>query len=785
MEKTEDWKKTISSEWKSRRETEKLTGPAPPLFPLAANPFGEEEVLAMTEVLLSGRLTMGENVEFAEKEFAAAVGAPYAVMVNSGSSANLIMINALLVSAGAPPRCVPGDEVFVPAVCWSTSVAPLLQLGLVPVFVDADPLTMNISLVALEEAITKHPQARALMAVHVLGNSADMNSIMALVRKHNLVLLEDTCESLGSYATLFPGDKPRMLGTFGTFGAFSFFFSHHITSGEGGMVVCQTLEDYNCLRRLRAHGWTRHLVDREKVEAQHPHIDPRFLFVSVGYNVRPLEVQGAMLRVQTRKLEAFNACRRDNVARIEAALARDARFGEHMALMRAAPGTDPAWFGLGLVLHRPYAHQLRDYLVHLSRAGVENRPIISGNFVRQPMVAEALPHLRVTDFPGAEVLHTRGFFIGVHQLPVSDSSIDALVNAMLSFKFKPRRVVLVLGSGGMLGHHVTTEVSRHLVSKREGDVNITLGHCCSPTGGYLDSSHAENDEISTEWVFASRKDGDLSDLRSVEDLFRRCQPTHVLHLAAKLKSLKEMTQRPVDFWMGNVDINNNVLHTAHKFRTWCGPIRVVSVLSTVMFPRDAVFPINAEQSESGSLHPAGEAYALSKRALAALSRFYRTQHGEDFVTVLPGNFFGEHGDFEAGTAPLVNALIAKAVGASNSSSVLSVMGSGEPLRQIMYAGDLARILLWALEYYRPSADIPTPLIVAGPEHSIRDIAKMVSSAVGFNGDIFFDKDIADGPLRRTADTSQFEKLCPDFTYSHLDASIRSTASWYRSHQDKK
>ena len=441
-----DWRLALSAEWASRRAAESAAssasaaaagGPPSPLFPLAANPFGEEEILAMAEVLLSGRLTLGENVERAEREFAAAVGAPFAVMVNSGSSANLLMVNALLspeAPAGFAP-CVPGDEVFVPAVCWSTSVAPLLQLGLVPVFVDADPVTLNISLPALEAALAAHPRARALMAVHVLGNSAEMGPLLALVRSRGLILLEDTCESLGSRSAV-GGAAPRMLGTFGAFGAFSFYFSHHITCGEGGMVVCQSEDDYNRLRRLRAHGWTRHLTNRAEVEARHADIDPRFCFVSVGYNVRPMEVQGAMLRVQLRKLEPFNACRRDNYARIEAALTRDARFAERMALMRAAPGTDPAWFGLAFLLNSRYTHQLREYLDYLGAAGVENRPIISGNFVRQPMIAAALPHLRAADFPGAEAVHSRGFFIGVHQLPLLDADVDALVRVMLAFEFK-------------------------------------------------------------------------------------------------------------------------------------------------------------------------------------------------------------------------------------------------------------------------------------------------------------------------------------------------------------
>ena len=799
------WQRAVASEWASRRAAEAAAEAARgdrALFPLAANPFGEEEILAMTEVLLSGRLTLGDNVERAEREFAAAVGAPYAVMVNSGSSANLLMVSALFDSERpAASRLAAGDEVFVPAVCWSTSVAPLLQLGLVPVFVDADPTTFNMCLASLSAACSAHPRARALMAVHVLGGSSEMGPLLALARARGLILLEDTCESLGSRARL-PGDAGAgaMLGTFGAFGAYSFYFSHHITCGEGGMVVCQTEADLNCLRRLRAHGWTRHLTNRAAVEAQHPDVDARFLFVSVGYNVRPMEVQGAMLRVQLRKLDAFNACRRDNLARIAAALGRDARFASRMALMAAAPGTDPAWFGVGVVLHRPYAHQLREYLAYLGRAGVENRPVISGNFVRQPMIAAALPHLRAADFPGAEVLHTRGFFIGVHQLPVADADIDALVRIMLGFDFVPRRVVLVTGAGGMLGRHIQEEVARLAAAAgggKGGALPLTFGCGMTARGGVAPAAASPADGTPTEWVFAARADGDLTDPRAVDDLFKRYQPTHVLHLAARLASLQEMTAAPVDFWQANAAINNNVLGAAHKFQSWCGPIRVVSVLSTVMFPRDAVYPVGAAQAEAGSLHAAGEAYALGKRALAALTRWYRAQHGDDFVAVLPGNFFGPHGDFDPATAPLVNALIAKATAAADAAAAgapapaLRVMGTGKPLRQLMHARDLARILLWALDYYAApqaggaAAAEALPLVVAGPEHSIRDIADMVRTAAGFAGELAFDTEAVDGPLRRTADTAAFDALCPDFVYAPLADSVRETAAWYRQSRGAK
>jgi len=205
-----------------------------------------------------------------------------------------------------------------------------------------------------------------------------------------------------------------------------------------------------------------------------------------------------------------------------------------------------------------------------------------------------------------------------------------------------------------------------------------------------------------------------------------------------------------------------------------------------MFPRDATFPVDAAQAEAGTLHPAGEAYALAKRALAALSRWAHTQHGDDFLTVLPGNFFGAHGDFGAATAPLVNALIAKACAAAaagpGAAAPLHVMGTGKPLRQLMHAPDLARVLLWALDHYAsPAAGAPAapPLVVAGPEHAIRDVAQMVADAAGFRGALTFDTDAVDGPLRRTADTGAFEALCPDFAFTPLARGIRDTVAWYR------
>ncbi|CAF1522898.1 unnamed protein product [Adineta ricciae] len=754
------WRSSVAREWNARRLAETQMSSA--LFPLAMNPFGVDEILAMTDVLLTGRLTLGEEIERAEKKFAQIVGAKYAVMVNSGSSANLLAVSAI-TNKLRPVHCDPGAHVLVPAVCWSTSVFPLIQNGLHPVFVDADPRTFNVSLSELERKLTK--RVKAVMAVHVLGNSINMQELMEFVEKHRLILIEDACESLGSFCRAVKDQKPKMLGTFGDFGTFSFYFSHHITSGEGGMVTCNTVEDYDLIRCLRAHGWTRHLTNSRQVEEQYPDIDARFLFVNMGYNFRPLEVQGAMLSVQLEKLQEYNAYRRDNLRRIREALTHDDRFSHLMSLMEASKNVDPAWFGLGVLLRRPYAHQHSKFLEYLMSNGIENRPVISGNFIRQPCVSVFCNTEYAENYPGAEAIHTRGFFIGVHQVPLKQSVIDKLVDVMLSFSFSPYHVVLVTGSNGMLGRYIQDIVCEQ--SKKENFKPATA-----------DFQPLRIRTVGSEWIFVTRRDGDLRKVEDVRNIFKRFQPTRVLHCAADLASIQEMSAKPVDFWLNNIRINNNVLEAAFEFQTWIGPIKVVSMLSTVMLPKNAEYPIDVSNIYDGLPHSTSESYAYAKRSLGHLTQWYRDQYGCNFISVLPGNFFGAYGDFNPTTAPLVNALISKIEShrQQNPSDPLTMLGTGTPLRQVMFAHDLAEIVIWALENYNDNE----PLVVAGEEVSIAKITHLVCDQLGFSGCVSFDGNTKnDGPMRRTADTSPFQKLCPSFQMTPLSIGIKKTVEWYR------
>ena len=224
-------------------------------YPLLSNTLSKEDINAAKKVLDSRMITMSKKTHDFEKRFAKYLGVKFALMVNSGSSANLLAAS-LLVNPQRKKRLSAGDEVLIPVVCWSTSLWPIVQNNLKPVFVDIDLKNLNLDLEKLSQSLTS--KTKAIMCVHVLGLSADMDFIVNFAKKNNLIIIEDTCESLGSKF------NNKLLGSFGTVGTFSFYYSHQITSGEGGMIVCNSKEDYEILYALRAHGWSRCPTNKKK-----------------------------------------------------------------------------------------------------------------------------------------------------------------------------------------------------------------------------------------------------------------------------------------------------------------------------------------------------------------------------------------------------------------------------------------------------------------------------------------------------------------------------------------
>jgi CDP-6-deoxy-D-xylo-4-hexulose-3-dehydrase len=389
-------------------------------FPLGQNVHDASDIQNMIDNLLTEHFTMGEQVGKFEKMFAQYIGSQYAVMVNSGSSANLLAV-AALTNHKYSQRLHNGDEVLVPALCWSTTVFPIIQCNLIPVFVDVDPQTLNIDLADLEKKITA--KTKAIMIVHTLGNSANIQKLMEIVKSHQLLLIEDTCESLGTT------HNNHYLGTFGDIGTYSFYYSHHITTMEGGMLITNNEEIYELVKCLRAHGWSRNLKTKDEIALQYPDIDPRFTFVNLGFNVRPMEIQATMGIGQLQKLETKNTNRKINYQKIKNKIQTDPR--NFLSFAEASPNTNPAWFGVPLFVSENT--NLQDYLGYLTKHGVENRPIITGNIIRQPVIRDLYPHLQPSDFPGAEKCHLQGLFIGLSSNLMSDDLIDELVDILLGY----------------------------------------------------------------------------------------------------------------------------------------------------------------------------------------------------------------------------------------------------------------------------------------------------------------------------------------------------------------
>lgn len=391
-------------------------------FPLGHEVHDADDIKKMIDNLLTEKFTMGEQVSKFEEMFAEYIGVKHAMMVNSGSSANLIALS-LLTNHKCNQKLTLGDEVLVPALCWSTSVFPIIQCNLSPVFVDVDSKTLNIDLEDLERKITN--KTKAIMLVHVLGNCTDMNKLMDIVKQHNLILIEDTCESLGS------SYNNKYLGTFGSIGTYSFYYSHHITTGEGGMIVCDDDEYYELMKVLRAHGWTRQLKNKEEIQKQYPELDSRFTFVNLGFNVRPMEIQATMGISQLQKLKIKNDNRKINYYNIKTKIEKDSR-SKFLSFPQESDHADAIWFGVTLFLDKNI--QLFKYLEYLTENGVENRPIITGNMIRQPVIKDLYPNLNPLDFPGAEECHFKGLFIGLSSKLMSDDLVEKLVNILLSYQ---------------------------------------------------------------------------------------------------------------------------------------------------------------------------------------------------------------------------------------------------------------------------------------------------------------------------------------------------------------
>lgn len=379
-------------------------------YTLAHDSWGDQERQALERVIKNGRYTMGAEVAEFERQFATWAGSAHAVMVNSGSSANLMMLSALKYDTRF--NFQPGDEVIVPAVSWSTTFFPVDQCGFKLVFVDVDLDTLNLDPDLVEDAVTD--RTRAVFAVNLLGNPAYLKQLREICDRHNLVLIEDNCESLGAHI------DDKKCGTWGLMGSFSFFFSHHMQTMEGGMIVTDDLKLAQMMRSLRAHGWLRDLPDNNLVcdKLGDPFQDS-FRFALPGYCVRPLEMSGAVGQEQLKKVQAQLDQRERNASQFRYAVAR------LPYVRRQQTNGYSSWFGFSVILEGVLAGRRSEVIEEFRSVGIESRPIVAGNFLLNP-VCELLNHRVHGTLNNANKIHNDGFFLGNDGRELGDNIADAV-----------------------------------------------------------------------------------------------------------------------------------------------------------------------------------------------------------------------------------------------------------------------------------------------------------------------------------------------------------------------
>jgi CDP-4-dehydro-6-deoxyglucose reductase, E1 len=377
-------------------------------FELASSTWAEEEIQAIQEVISGDRYTMGKYVKEFEEKFAAYFGMRYAVMANSGSSANLIAVASLFYRKDNPLKR--GDEVIVPCIAWSTTYHPLHQYGLKLKFVDIDLETLNYDVEELRKAVSE--KTKMIVAVSILGNPCYFDDISKICEENNIILFEDNCESMGAEY------NGRFTGTNGLVNTFSTFFSHHISTMEGGLALTNDKEIFNLLKSLRNHGWTRDQDEDSPIfERRDDDFFEAYRFILPGYNVRPGEFQGAIGLKQLDKLKGFLEIRRKNAEYFRELFKDDKRF-----IIQKEVGKSSS-FCFTMIVNPESGLSREQVLQKLKSANVEHRIITGGNILQHD-VAKYYDHT-VTKSSNADIAHFNGFFIGNHPRDVRDE-IDYL-----------------------------------------------------------------------------------------------------------------------------------------------------------------------------------------------------------------------------------------------------------------------------------------------------------------------------------------------------------------------
>lgn len=374
-------------------------------LPLSVIQYDETDIINCLDTLTRGWPTIGKEVLKVEKKIQRLLKIKNAIMLNSGGSANFLILYLLTsVYAKKKDKLKPGDEVLTPAVTWSTTVSPIIQNNLVPVLVDVNLSTYDINVDLMEKAITK--KTKAIMLVHPLGQVCDMEKILKICKKYNLLLIEDNCESIGAKY------KNKFSGTFGKFSSISMYQSHHISAVEGGLIL--TDDDYyaDILRSMRANGWLREITNqktKKKFILENKNIDQSFMFPYIGFNFKPTDMSAALVSNQIDKLNHFISIRSKAANNLILNLKK---YNSYLILPKNLKFIKNSWFTFPITV-KPNNEFTKNNLVdYLSKKKIANRPIIAGNIADQPFLKKF--RYRKTSLNNSKLIMNSGFFIGLN-----------------------------------------------------------------------------------------------------------------------------------------------------------------------------------------------------------------------------------------------------------------------------------------------------------------------------------------------------------------------------------
>ncbi len=370
-------------------------------YPLGYNTWSEKERKSVIKVLDSGFFTMGKKVKEFEIKFAKKFGAKYATMVNSGSSANLLMLSVLKnFKKILKKKNIKKPNIVAPAIGWSTSYYPISQNGFKINFVDVDIDTLNIDPDEIEKSIDKNTVA--ILAINLLGNPCNFNRLKKIAKKNNLILLEDNCESLGAK---YMG---KYCGTHGLMGTHSLFFSHHMQTMEGGVILTNDRDINDFLKSLRAHGWCRDLPKKNKLyKKSNDKFRDHFVFITPGYSLRPLEMEAAVGLIQLKRLDKFLKMREKN-SKIFQNLFKNKHWCK---IQKQEKNSLSSWYGFNIILNGKLKNKRKMIVDKLQKNKIEVRPTMTGNFLNNP-VLKFLDYKAVRNFNKSEYIDKNGFFVG-------------------------------------------------------------------------------------------------------------------------------------------------------------------------------------------------------------------------------------------------------------------------------------------------------------------------------------------------------------------------------------